>query len=194
MKSYLLTAVTAILLLFTGITTVSAQTPDTIQKATDTTAATLHTTTRPTGAIPEPDDEFNVFLLIFAICIVSFTLGAVVTGVILVSIALLAIVAMSTAGIISAAIIMSIYKRSFAAGFKTLLLTGCSIGGIIAGGSSFWLIARLFHLQVNSVTAIIAGILSGLAGGILLALSLYKVVRMLSTYGKNKLADLKVQK
>lgn len=191
MKSYLLTAVIAILLSFTGITTVSAQTSNTVQK--DTTAANLHAV-RPTDTIPEPDDEFNLFLLIFAICVLSFTLGAVLTGVILVSIVLLAIVAMSTAGIISAAIIMSIYKRSFAAGFKTLLLTGCSIGGIIAGGSSFWLIARLFHLQVNSATAITAGILSGLAGGILLALSLYKVIRLLSTYGKNKLADLKILK
>ena len=190
MKSYLLTAVIPILLLFTGITTASAQTPDTVQKATDTTAATLHAV-RPTVTIPELDDEFNLFLLIFAICVLSFTLGAVVTGTILVSIVLLAIVAMSTAGIISTAIIIGIYRRSFAAGFKTLLLLGCSIGGILAGGSSFWLIARLFHLQVNSVTAITAGILSGLAGGILLALSLYKIIRLLSTYGKNKLTDLK---
>ncbi|MFT3824633.1 MAG: hypothetical protein QM731_11960 [Chitinophagaceae bacterium] len=184
MKPFITRIILALFLLIAAFSTTSAQTPDTVVvKTNDTTTAQI----TPITSTPPDDGDFTPFLLLFGITVLSFVFGAVAIGAFAAAFVLFTIVAMTGAGILSTSIIVGIYKRSFAAGFKTFLVITCSIGGVVAGAATFWLIARLLHLQVSTVTMVTAGALSGFTGGILLALSLYKIIRVLSTYGKNKL-------
>jgi len=138
-------------------------------------------------AAAPPDDEFNLFLLVFAIAFFSLILGAVIVGSIATAGLLLFLFTLVSVGILSTSVIVGLYKRSFFAGFKTLLVIVCGLGGAIGGVSIMWLVNRLFTLRLSHAVTLGSGALGGLTGGMLLGLCVYGIIRSLTGYFKKKL-------
>jgi hypothetical protein len=176
--------IVCIIAMFAFINTLHGQTGDSAARSLNDTFST--------NAVPDTayaeDDDFDLFLLLFGITVVSFTLGVAATGALVATLILLCIAALAAAGVVSTSIIVGMYRRSFAAGFSTFLFIICSIGGMIAGAGSFWLAATLFKLNVSHSTALTAGIVSGFLAGILLAFALVKIARGITSYYKKKWA------
>ena len=77
----------------------------------------------------QTDDEFNLFLLTLAIAFFSVVVGAILMGSVIVFLLLLAIFTLVSAGILSAGILVGWYRRSVAAGFRTVVMVFCICGG-----------------------------------------------------------------
>jgi len=137
---------------------------------------------RPANTIPEPDDEFNLFLLTFAIAFCSAIIGATIVGAFAAAIVFLFLFAMASAGILSTSILIGIYRRSIAAGFRAFLIILCGIGGILIGTPGFWLVNRIFDLPLTNLTSAVIGAAGGLIGGIILGIIIFKPIRLLSTF------------
>jgi hypothetical protein len=95
---------------------------------------------------------------------------------------------MASAGIISTAIVVGLYKRSVTAGFKTLLIVISSIGGVVVGLTGLYFVNRVFTLHLAQPTVVWSGIAGGLVGGILLALVIISIIRVLIGLFKEKLS------
>jgi hypothetical protein len=138
--------------------------------------------------VPTPDEDFNLFLMAFGIAFVCVMVGAVLAGSIAVMGLLLALFALISAGIASTGVLVGLYRRSLAAGFRTILYIGCSLAGMLAGAPVFWLINRLFHMHLNPRTAALTGACSGLLGGLLLGVVLFSLIRLFLDYCRQKLS------
>jgi hypothetical protein len=136
----------------------------------------------PAQSPPQPDDDFNVFLLVFAAIVIALMLGAALGGVIVVTGFLFATAAFVTAGIASVSILAGIYTRSLSTGFKTFLYIFCSIAGIAIGSVGLYVITRLFDLDISRNSAVLAGITGGLLGGLLMAFVISRIVTILTKY------------
>ena len=139
-------------------------------------------------SIPQPDDEFNIFLLAITIAFFSMVIGGALIGAFAATLLLLSLFALVSAGILSAGILTSLYRRSIAAGFKTILVIICSLGGIIGGTICFWLINRIFNIHLISSTAALVGAFGGLLCGLLLGYLLAGILRIFINYCKQKLS------
>ena len=134
------------------------------------------------------DDEFNLFLFAYLIAFCSVVVGAVIVGSVAMIMILLALFALVSAGIVSAGVLVGIYKRSVAAGFKALLVIICSLGGIVAGAGGLWLIDRFFPIHLGGRTAVLLGAAGGLIGGILMGIILFRIIRSFLEYFRQKLS------
>ena len=140
------------------------------------------------GGQQSVDDEFNVFLFAVTVTFFSVVFGAMVAGFITVMLILIALMALVSAGIVSTAVLVGLYRRSLAAGFKTALVLTCSITSMLGGTVCFWLINRIFHIHLRSPTAALFGAFSGLLGGLLLGWVLFIVIRLFLNYCRQKLS------
>jgi hypothetical protein len=138
-------------------------------------------------SVPQPDDEFNIFLMAISIAFFSMILGGALIGVFAVTILLLALLALVLTGILSAGILAGLYRRSIAAGFRTILVITCSLGGIMGGTICFWLINRIFTIHLTSSTAALIGAFGGLLCGLLLSFILAGILRIFLNYCRQKL-------
>jgi hypothetical protein len=129
---------------------------------------------------PKPDDDFNVFLLVFAA--ISAMLGAALAGAIFVVGFLLLAGAFVGFGILSVSVLAGIYKRSITAGFKTFLYITCPVAGIGIGVVGFYILTELFHLSISRQMGLVAGILGGLVGGLLMALAIHQLTSLVLKY------------
>jgi hypothetical protein len=145
---------------------------------------------RPTnpGQVPTPDEDFNLFLLVFGITFVCVMIGAVLAGSIAVMGFLLILFALISAGVASTGILVGLYRRSLSAGFGTILYIGCGGAGMLAGAPTFWLINRLFQMHLAPRTAALTGACSGLLGGLLLGIVLFSLIRLFLDYCRQKLS------
>ena len=139
-------------------------------------------------SIPQPDDEFNIFLVSITIAFFSMVIGGALIGAIAATLILLSLFALISAGILSAGILTSLYRRSIAAGFKTMLVIICCLGGIIGGTICFWLINRIYNIHLISSTAALVGAFGGLLCGLLLGFLLAGILRIFMNYCKQKLS------
>jgi len=148
-----------------------AQTPqDTIK------AASPKTTLTQSGA---EDDDFNAGLLVFAVIALSVMFGSMIMGFIATSLVGAFLFILISSGILSAAILVGAYKRSVAAGFKTLVMITCSIGGILLGIGGLYLVNTLFDLHLHHTVIVWSGLIGGLIGGVLLALIIISIIRVI---------------
>src|SRR4029079_6921772 len=69
----------------------------------------------------EPDDEMNIFLLVFALVSISIMIGAAIIGAFAATMFLLLMVLFVSMGIISISLLAGFYKRSVTTAFKTFL-------------------------------------------------------------------------
>jgi len=134
------------------------------------------------------DDEFNLFLLAYLIAFCSVVVGAVIVGSVAVIMILLALFALVSAGIVSAGVLVGIYKRSVAAGFRALVVIVCSLGGIVAGAGGLWLIDRLFPIHLGGRAAALLGAAGGLVGGLLMGIVVFQIIRSFIRYFRQKLS------
>jgi hypothetical protein len=140
------------------------------------------------SAIEQPDDEFNLFLFAYLIAFCSVVVVAVIVGSVAVIMILLALFALVSAGIVSAGVLVGIYKRSVAAGFRALLVIVCSLGGIVAGAGGLWLIDRLFPIHLGGRAAALLGAAGGLVGGLLMGIVVFQIIRPFIRYFRQKLS------
>jgi hypothetical protein len=126
----------------------------------------------------QPDDEFNLFLLAFALAGMCFIAACFFVGVI----AAIAIVGLTilliSAGIISTSFFIGWYKRSFSTGFKLFWTISGSICGLLFGAVTFGVIAHVAKLQLTTTTASLSGGAIGLITGGLVGYMVYKLLRV----------------
>ena len=161
---------------------VTATKPDTAK------AAVINPSPNTDLSIPQPDDEFNIFLLAITIAFFSMVIGGALIGAFAAILLLLALLALVSTGILSAGILSALYRRSIAAGFRTMLVIICSLGGILGGMICFWLINRIFNIHLTSPTAALVGAFGGLLCGLLLGFLLAGILRIFMNYCRQKLS------
>jgi hypothetical protein len=139
-------------------------------------------------SVPKPDDEFNAVLLVVGIAFVCIVIGATLAGAAAATLLLLLLFALVSAGIISAGVLTGLYRKSLAAGFTTVLVLISSFTTMVGGAICFWLINRIFHIDLTSSTALLLGAFSGLIGGLLLGYVLAGIIRLFINYCRQKLS------
>jgi hypothetical protein len=155
--------------------------------ASSATSPTLPSSTA-ASANRQDDEEFNVFLLALGTAFVCIVLGAALAGSMLATLFLLIVFLLVSAGVLSVGILVGYYRRSVAAGFRTMLMIACIGGGVCCGAIAFWLINRIFDIHLQPLTALLTGAFSGLVGGLLLGLVLFIIIRHFLDYCRKKLA------
>jgi hypothetical protein len=163
--------------------------PEISMAQTDTTQQTLKDSTS-AAAVNEAqyeDDEFNIFLLVFAIGVIGAIIGAVIIGAFAAVLFLLLLFVFVTMGIISASVIVGLYKKSFESGFKSFIMILSAVTGVILGAGAFWAINKIFRLGISDVTTIIAGSLGGLIAGFIISYASLKLIRVLISIFKRKM-------
>lgn len=154
-----------------------------VRKDTGATAATVSA-----SATRQDNEEFNVFLLALGTAFVCIVLGATLAGSMLATLFLLSVFLLVSAGVLSVGVLVGFYRRSIAAGFRTVLMIVSIGGGVFCGAIAFWLINRVFDIHLQPRTALLTGAFSGLVGGLLLGLVLFTIIRLFLNYCRKKLA------
>ena len=149
----------------------NAQSDSTLQGKKDTTIMNVG------GAqAAEPDDDFNIFLMVIGVGFIGAALGAVMAGAVAVFLLFGVIVLLTITGIVSASFLIGLYYRSLQAGFKSLILISGTLLGIAFGSIIIWLINHFFHLGMEGYQVLLAGAGGGLIGGYLLGYSTYRIM------------------
>jgi hypothetical protein len=128
---------------------------------------------------PAKDDEFGIFLLAIAAIFICVMIGAAIVGAFAAAFVLFFVFALVTLGVLSASVAIGLYKRSFAAGFKTFLMILFGVSCSIVGALGLLFADQLFNLQISSSTSLLVGLSGGLIGGILLAITSLHAFRWL---------------
>lgn len=128
--------------------------------------------------IPQPDDEFNLFLFAFALAAMCFIAGCFFVGVVAAIIIVAITILLISIGIISTSVFIGWYKRSLSAGFRLFCLISGSLCGLLLGAVSFGVISHLMKLQLTTTTASLSGGAIGLLTGALVGFMIYKLLRV----------------
>lgn len=128
---------------------------------------------------PASDDEMNLFLMAFACVFIGVMLGAAVIGAILATLLFLLALAFVNFGILSTSFLIGLYKRSLAAGFKSLLLLGFGLPCAALGLATTFLFNYVVPLHLPNTALAFTGLLSGLTGGLLLGLVAFALSKKL---------------
>ena len=142
--------------------------------------------THVSSTIPEPDDEFNLFVLLFGTAAVCFMLGFVFLGLVAAFILLVIFIILLTTGILSISVISGWYKKSVVKGIKTLFVLLGMLGGVTCGILGFGLISLLFKLGLEQRTIALAGSITGAVAGLVLALIVFKMLMLALKYIQKK--------
>ena len=134
----------------------------------------------------EPDDEFNLFLLTFAFAFFTAISIAAFIGVITAIAVILFIFLMISAGILSSSFLVGLYKKSFAAGFKTLMIITGALTGIILGTVGLWLSVKIFDLNLSLQNALWIGAADGCIGGLIMGFLIFRTLQVILAYAKKK--------
>src|SRR6476660_9705105 len=97
----------------------------------------------------DPDDDFNIFLIVIGVGFIGAALGAVMAGAVAVFLLFGVIVLLTITGIISASFLIGLYYRSLQTGLKSLILISGSLLGVAFGSIIIWLINHFFHLGME---------------------------------------------
>lgn len=181
MKSKL-TILFLVLILFTG-NSLYAQT-DTANKRVQTDSSLV---AKNSQANSPDDEEFNLFLFSLIAVAVCGMIGAAIIGAFAATLVVLISAALISFGILSISVLAGLYKRSVAAGFKTLLYILCPIGGAVIGMSGYLIADKLFEISIPVNKGLLAGAVGGIAGGIIMAFAISKIVIVLAKFLWNKL-------
>lgn len=115
------------------------------------------------------DDDFLVVLLLMgALFFIVATIIGVILGLFLIAI----LVTLLTVGIVSTSVLVGLHQKSLSKGFKTFFITASIVGCTIISVLFFWFINNVKDL-CETKTAIIAGIICGIASGWLVGLLLF---------------------
>lgn len=131
------------------------------------------------------DDDFLVAMLLMG-ALVFFILGVI--GIILGLLLILIVIFLISAGIISASLLVGLHQKSLSKGFKTFFISVSILGSTIASVILFLFINTVKNWWQTD-TAIIAGIVSGIASGWILGMIMFTASKKLVMFLKNKYAD-----
>lgn len=196
MKHPLLLTLTFIaLLLFAGTGLAQAPNADTVRLPADSARLRNHSArltdtakTTATTAGPTQDDGMDMFLLFYAIAFVGIAFAAIFVGTAILVGFLVVLFALVSAGVLSTGVLVGMYRRSIAAGFRTLLVIVCGLAGLFTGAVGLWLVSRIFTLHWKAQTALLTGAFGGLVGGMVLGLILFFIFNSFFRYCKRRLA------
>ncbi|MET7036380.1 hypothetical protein [Elizabethkingia miricola] len=131
------------------------------------------------------DDDFLVAMLLMG-ALVFFILGVI--GIILGLLLILIVIFLISAGIISTSLLVGLQQKSLSKGFKTFFISVSILGSTIASVILFLFINTVKNWWQTD-TAIIAGIVSGIASGWILGVIMFTASKKLVMFLKNKYAD-----
>lgn len=134
----------------------------------------------------EPDNEFNLFLITFAIAFFTAISIAAFIGTISAIAIILIIFLLISAGILSSSFLIGLYKKSFASGFKALLLITGSLTGILLGIAGLWIGIKIFELNLSLQNALWIGAAGGCIGGMLMGYLIFRALQLILLYAKKK--------
>ncbi|GAA4327343.1 hypothetical protein [Flaviaesturariibacter amylovorans] len=138
------------------------------------------------GTPPEPDDEFNLFLLLFGLCAI---VGALVLFVLLTLLVAALILGLSAAGALSASLITGWQQRSVAAGFRSFLRTGLTVFGGLTGALLMWLVSMYFFEDTQVLLLCTVGFVAGALSGLLFAGLSIAILRWSLRFAQKKLGE-----
>jgi hypothetical protein len=128
---------------------------------------------------PAPDESFEIFLLVIGSLFMCAMFAAAIIGALIAAFVLFAVLGLVALGILSTSFAIGIYKRSFHSGFKSLLILGFGLSCTVLGSAAGVAGHALLELPISRLSAGLYGGFGGMTGGILLALSTFKVYRWL---------------
>ena len=130
---------------------------------------------------------------IFVVLTFMFILISVGIGIVLSILILLIIFGLIGAGILSISVLVGLNKKSFSKGFKTLLISTSTIGGLLLGISGFWLLNKITHWWTFP-NSLLIGSFSGLFSGFLFGMFLFYILQKLTTFFLLKLKGSSIEK
>jgi hypothetical protein len=148
---------------------------DSFHNNTDTTQLSTQTQA-------EADEGMDVFLLVFALVIISVILGAAAIGAFAATLFLFIIITFISFGILSISVAAGLYRRSFSAGLKTFLFIVCPVMGGIIGAVALSLIIKFTSFDISYMAGILSGAVAGMLGGVLMALCIIQIIKVGRSY------------
>lgn len=131
------------------------------------------------------DDDFLAVMLVMG-ALVFFILGVI--GIVLGLLFILIVIFLISAGIISTSVLVGLQQKSLSKGFKTFFISVSILGSTIASVILFLFINTIKNWWQTD-TAIIAGLISGIASGWILGLIMFITCKKLILFLKNKYAN-----
>lgn len=128
------------------------------------------------------DDDFLVILLLMG---ALFFLIALIIGVVICLIVIAILIGLIGVGIISTSVLTGLYQRSIGKGFKTFFVLSSILGSTIVSVVFFWFINTIKNWWSTDLV-IVAGIGSGIISGWLLGLLLFVTLRKMMEFIKTK--------
>lgn len=128
---------------------------------------------------PAHDEEFNIFLLLFATVFVCGLFGAAVVGAVIASLIAFAVFGLIGFGILSTSVAVGLYRKSLTAGFRTFLMIVFGIACGLCGGALAAVAQYHFHLGPSLSFAVLLGFIGGALGGVVLTLISISAVRFM---------------
>ncbi|RYY98765.1 MAG: hypothetical protein EOO11_07030 [Chitinophagaceae bacterium] len=135
---------------------------------------------------PEPDDEFNLFLLVFGMCAI---VGALVISALLALLVAGILLALSAAGALSVSALVGWQQRSLSAGFRTLVRTVFSLFGGFSGAVLMWLFTVYFDAGSRTLLLCLSGFAAGALAGLLFAGLCLRILRWSIRLAAKKLQE-----
>lgn len=129
-----------------------------------------------------PDEEFNLFLLAMLSVGVFAMMGATIIGAVVASLILFFLFALIAVGVLSTSVAIGLYKRSYAAGFKSFLIILFTVMCAGIGYTGALIAGTLFELPISASTAALTGAIGGFLGGWLMALATYQTIQLVIHY------------
>ncbi len=130
----------------------------------------------------DSDDDFLVILLLMG---ALFFLIALIIGVVICLIVIAILIGLIGVGIISTSVLTGLYQRSIGKGFKTFFVLSSILGSTIVSVVFFWFINTIKNWWSTDLV-IVAGIGSGIISGWLLGLLLFVTLRKMMEFIKTK--------
>ncbi|MDJ1470549.1 hypothetical protein [Xanthocytophaga flava] len=172
------------ILLFVLITTpILAQIADTTTQITQSVQAdSLHTATNDPGYV---EDDFAPGIFGAIILLIVFILVCIGAGIVLTIVGLVAAFALVSFGILSTSILVGLHQKSFAKGFKTLLVITSTLGGLVCGGVGLGIL-NTFLYWWDIGTSVFIGSICGMLAGFAFGILAYYIIQRFVMFFKQK--------
>ncbi|MDJ1481645.1 hypothetical protein QNI16_14185 [Cytophagaceae bacterium YF14B1] len=173
----------AILLFVLIATPTLAQIADTTTHITQSVQAdSLHTATNDLGYV---EDDFAPGIFGAIILLIVFILVCIGAGIVLTIVGLVAAFALVSFGILSTSILVGLHQKSFAKGFKTLLVITSTLGGLVCGGVGLGIL-NTFLYWWDIGTSVFIGSICGMLAGFAFGILAYYIIQRFVMFFKQK--------
>jgi hypothetical protein len=159
---------------------------DSLKEPTINTSVDTSSVSSQIDTYSETEEDFAPGLLFTALFALGFVLVCIGAGIFLATLVLLAVFGLVMLGVLSTSIIIGLNKKSFEKGSKTFIVLTSTIGGLLIGGTGFWLLNKVVHWWTPQ-TSILIGAGLGFLIGIGLGFLVFIILQRLTVYFKKSL-------